>query len=88
VIDLGHAIAEYSQAPLSQFGQAVSTAGDGFAMDAIVNTIPVPLTSGGTATMFDLKADDFATNGGSRQTLVVAGGHEGIVRHSVCAQLR
>jgi hypothetical protein len=43
-------------------------------MDAIVNTIPIPLTTGGQATMFDLKADNFATNGGSTQTLVVAAG--------------
>ena len=74
VIDLGQAITEYSQTSLSQFGQAVSTAGDGFAMDAIVNTIPIPLAAGGQATMFDLKADNFATNGGSSQTLVVAAG--------------
>jgi hypothetical protein len=74
VIDLGQAIAEYSQTSAAQFGQAVSTAGDGFAMDAIVNTIPIPLVTGGQATMFDLKADNFATNGGSTQTLVVAAG--------------
>jgi hypothetical protein len=53
VIDLGQAVAEYQQVYNSsptQFGQAVSTAGDGFAMDAIVNTIPLPLASGGTPT--------------------------------------
>jgi hypothetical protein len=79
VIDLGQAIAEYQQvysANPTQFGQAVSTAGDGFAMDAIVNTIPLPLTTGGggQATMLDLKADNFATNVGGTQTLIVAAG--------------
>ncbi len=79
VIDLGQAIAEYQQVfstNPSQFGQAVSTAGDGFAMDAIVNTIPLPLNTGGggQATMLDLKADNFSTSGGGTQTLVVAAG--------------
>ena len=76
VIDLGQAIAEYQQTPLGQFGAAVTTAGDGFAMDTIVNTIQLPLTSGGggMATMFDLKADDFSVSGGGTQTLLVATG--------------
>ena len=75
VIDLGQAVAEYSQTSASDFGQAVSTAGDGFAMDAITNTIPIPLATGGQATMFDLKADNFTTsNGGGTQTLLVAAG--------------
>ncbi len=85
VIDLGQAITEYNNVyngangntpNPTQFGQAVSTAGDGFAMDTIVNTIPLPLTTGGggQATMFDLKADSFAASGGGSQTLVVAAG--------------
>jgi hypothetical protein len=82
VIDLGQALTEYqqvySQNP-TQFGQAVSTSGDGFAMDAIVNTIPLPVAvngqaTGGGAMMLDLKADDFATGSGISQTLVVAAG--------------
>jgi hypothetical protein len=79
VIDLGQALTEYSQTSASDFGAAVSTAGSGFAMDAITNTISFPLVingkaTGGIATMFDLKADNFATTGGGSQTLVVATG--------------
>ena len=80
VIDLEQAAAEYQQVfgtNPSQFGEAVSTEGDGFAMDTIVNTIPLPLGQG-TATEFGLKAADFATNGASgtaaTQTLLVATG--------------
>ena len=79
VIDLNQALAEYAATPASQFGQAVSTEGDGFAMDTIVNTIPLPInTQGGTATEFDLKAAYFATarNGAAAATqpLIVATG--------------
>lgn len=82
VIDVGEAIAEYQQVFATnptQVGRALTTDGDGFAMDTIVNTISLPTTpppgqtTGGTATMFDLKADDFATGGGT-QTLIVAAG--------------
>jgi hypothetical protein len=81
-IDLGQALTEYAQqfnaSPLD-FGQAVSTAGDGFAMDTIVNQIQLPLYSGGQltgaqATMYDLKADNFTATGGGTDTLVVATG--------------
>jgi hypothetical protein len=52
VIDLNQAVAEYSyyqQTNPTQFGEAVSTEGDGFAMDTIVNTIPLPInTQGGS----------------------------------------
>ncbi|MGC1829122.1 MAG: alpha/beta hydrolase [Candidatus Acidiferrales bacterium] len=79
VIDLGQAITEYQQAPVGQFGTAVSTAGEDFATDTIINTIPLPLAGGGTATMFGLQADDFATsNSGSAaatQTLLAATGN-------------
>ena len=77
VIDLSQAIPEYQQVfstNPSQFGQSVTTAGDGFAMDTIVNTIQLPITSGGTATMYDLKADDFTTTSGNTQTLLAATG--------------
>src|SRR5271168_2120537 len=80
VIDLGQAITEYQQAiPAGdQFGEAVTTAGEGFATDTIINTIPLSLAGGGTATMFGLQADDFATsNSGSAaatQTLLAATG--------------
>jgi hypothetical protein len=81
VIDLGQAITEYQQAIAAgdQFGEAVSTAGEGFATDAIINTISLPLAGGGMATMFGLQADDFATsNSGSAaatQTLLAATGN-------------
>jgi len=77
VIDLSQALTEYQQvnsANPTQFGQAVSTIGNGFAMDAIMNTIQLPLSSGGMASMLDLKADNFAINGGGTQTLLVAAG--------------
>src|SRR5258706_1769916 len=50
---------EYQRATPTQFGQAMSTKGQGFATDAVLNTIPLPNLSGGTFTMWDLKADDF-----------------------------
>jgi hypothetical protein len=79
VIDLQQAVLEYGQTDASTFAQSVTTEGDGFAMDTIVNTIPLPLAAGGSATMFDLKADDFVLAGGSgasaaTQTLLVATG--------------
>jgi hypothetical protein len=79
VIDLNQALAEYAATPASQFGQAVSTEGDGFAMDTIVNTIPLPINiQGGTATEFDLKAAYFSTTGSGgaagTQPLMVATG--------------
>src|SRR5882724_11588047 len=76
VIDLGQALTEYSQIynfNPTQFAQAVTIEGNGFAMDTIVNTISLPTFSSGTATMFDLKADDFSSTSGS-QTLLVATG--------------
>jgi hypothetical protein len=82
VIDLNQALAEYQSvytANPAQFGEAVSTEGDGFAMDTIINTIPLPINAqGGTATEFDLKAAYFATSGtgnvAATQPLIVATG--------------
>ncbi len=81
VIDLQQAVSEYQQVYSTnptQFGQAVSTEGDGFAMDSVVNTIPLPSPSGGTYMMFGLAADDFSTSGSSSatstQTLLLATG--------------
>jgi hypothetical protein len=81
VIDLNQAVTEYQSVYTSnpsQFGEAVSTEGDGFAMDTIVNTIPLPInTQGGTATEFDLKAAYFASMTGgvaATQPLIVATG--------------
>jgi hypothetical protein len=69
VIDVQQAINEFQQTPPVQFGQAMTTEGDGFALDAVVNTIPplinVPAGAGKViavpATMMDVKAGDFAT---------------------------
>jgi hypothetical protein len=60
-IDLQQAITDYQQAlsdpiKLAALGQE----GQGFAGDSIKNTIPLPLGQA-TATMWDLKADDFVT---------------------------
>jgi PKD domain/Bacterial Ig-like domain len=86
VIDLGQAISEYQQVYSTnptQFGQAVSTEGDGFAMDAVVNTIPLATPSGGSYMMFGLAADAFATSSSgsatSTQTLLVATGQVPLV---------
>jgi hypothetical protein len=86
VVNLGQAISEYQQVygtNPTQFGQAVSTEGNGFAMDAVVNTIPLPNPSGGTYVMYGLAADDFATSSSgsatSTQTLLVATGQVPVV---------
>jgi RHS repeat-associated protein len=79
VIDLFQATVEYSETSPQDFASAVTNEGDGFATDAVV-TIQLPLLSNGaaTATMFDLKADDFATvssgSAAATHTLLVATG--------------
>jgi hypothetical protein len=83
VIDLAQALSEYATDYYddpTDFGLAVTTAGDGFAMDAVTNTIPLPLLQGtpptpqGSVVMLDLKADDIAATGGGANTLIVATG--------------
>ncbi len=78
VVDLNQVVQEYQSATPTQFGQAMSTEGQGFATDAVVNTIPLPNPSGGIFTMWDLKADDFTTSnsGGAAttQTLLASAG--------------
>lgn len=100
VIDLQQAIQDFQTTSVSQAGIALSSDGQGFALDAVVNTIPVPITScvpnsqpctpvvvnkvneTSLATMWDLKAGDFATSydpnnpttPASTQTLLVATG--------------
>jgi len=83
VIDLNQALSEYATVYFANpigFGQAVSTAGDGFAMDAVTNTIALPQLIGvppqptGSIVMNDLKAYDIATTGGGASTLIVATG--------------
>ncbi|HEY6250629.1 MAG TPA: Ig-like domain-containing protein [Candidatus Angelobacter sp.] len=69
VIDIQQAINEFQATPPTQFGSAITTEGNGFALDAVVNTIPVPLPLLGAtgsvrtfqATMMDVKAADYAT---------------------------
>jgi hypothetical protein len=69
VIDIQQAVNEFQTTPVNQFGGAITTEGDGFALDAVVNTIPVPLPLQGAtgqvttfqATMMDVKAADYAT---------------------------
>src|SRR5260370_12693965 len=83
VIDLNQAVAEYqsvfSSNP-SQFGQSITTEGNGFATDTVVNTIPL-YANNFTATMFDLKAADYVSgpppsnnSPAPTQTLMVATG--------------
>jgi len=43
-------------------------------MDTIANTISLPTPQTGTGTIFDLRAEDFATTSGSSQTLLVTTG--------------
>lgn len=80
VIDLQQVVGEYKTTSADDFGQAISTDGGGFAMDAIINDIQLPIPGGGTATMFGLQADDFVVSGGgsgssaATQTLLVATG--------------
>lgn len=72
VIDLQQAIAEFQQTPVTQMGQETTTDGEGFALDAIQNTIPMtirgqrgldpsgnPILAPAPALMFDLKPGDF-----------------------------
>jgi hypothetical protein len=61
VIDVQQAVSEYKDHQGVDFGQAITTEGQGFATDAVVNTIPLTTTSGGSAGMYDIKAGDFAT---------------------------
>jgi hypothetical protein len=69
VIDIQQAINEFQATPPLQFGGAITTEGNGFALDTVVNTIPVPLPlqngAGNVLTfqalMMDVKAADYAT---------------------------
>ncbi len=78
VIDLQQAATEYQNTDPNTFAGAVTTEGQGFATDSVVNDIQLPVATGGTATMFGLQADDFAVTGGTgntaTQTLLAATG--------------
>src|SRR5260370_1612907 len=74
VIDLNQAVAEYqsvfSSNP-SQFGQAVSTEGNGLARETVVNTIPLYATNF-TVKMYDLKGADDVPGPAVTETRVLA----------------
>jgi hypothetical protein len=65
VIDVQQAVNEFQQTPPDQFGGAITTEGNGFALDAVVNTIPIFIQQAPgslvQALMFDVKAGDYAT---------------------------
>ena len=70
VVDLHQAITEYNQVfstnPV-QFGQQITTDGEGFANDAVVNTIPVQDSTGRNVMLLDIKAGDFPVAGSDPQ---------------------
>ncbi|HEX4965048.1 MAG TPA: Ig-like domain-containing protein [Thermoanaerobaculia bacterium] len=61
VIDVQQAMIDYQDHEGIDFGRAITTEGQGFATDAVVNTIPLTTGQGSIATMYDLEAGDFAT---------------------------
>jgi hypothetical protein len=89
VVDIRRAIANYQaavQSDIVQFGFQVSQDGEGFGMDAVVNTIPVMTSKFGTpavsAVLFDLKTGTYVLDPQGNpqgQTLVVATGIEALV---------
>ena len=85
VVDIQAAINEYKQVFASnptQFGAQISTDGQGFALDTVVNTIPVMTTAFGgppvQATLYGIAAGDLPLNQ-QTQTVVVATGVESLV---------
>src|SRR2546423_2753600 len=84
VVDVQQAINEYNQVfstnPV-QFGTQITTEGEGFARDTVVNTIPVMTTAFGptpvNATLYGLAAADFTLDQ-QTQTIVAASGVESL----------
>lgn len=84
VVDINAAIAEYKSvfntSPV-QFGEAISTEGDGFALDTVVNTIPIMTTAFGgppvQAAMYGIAAADLTLDQ-QTQTVVAATGVESL----------
>jgi len=76
VIDVQQAVSDYQQADPTSFGQALTTDGEGFALDAVVNTIPLPVTvgSGAGATTAQASMSDLKVANIAGQTLIVATG--------------
>ena len=82
VVDLQQAISEYTDVFTNnpvQFGQQITTDGEGFARDAVINTIPIQDSQGRNIMVFGIKADDFTMPGSDPQNptlqrLVIATG--------------
>jgi hypothetical protein len=82
VVDLQQAISEYNDVFTNnpvQFGQAITTDGQGFARDAVINTIPVNDSAGRHFMTFGIQAGDFVVPGSdpanpTTQTYVVSAG--------------
>lgn len=60
VIDVQEAVTAYENRETVDFGRRITTEGQGFATEAVVNTIPLKTGQGSIVTMYDLEADDFA----------------------------
>jgi hypothetical protein len=82
VVDLQQAISEYNDVFTNnpvQFGQAITTDGQGFARDAVTNTIPVNDSFGHHFMVFGIQAGEFVAPGSdpanpTTQTYVVSAG--------------
>jgi hypothetical protein len=79
VVDLQQGITEYKNTDPTTFGVQVTTDGEGFATDAVVNTIPVRDANGRNVTLLGIQANDYLIAGSDpqnpiTQTLVVATG--------------
>jgi hypothetical protein len=82
VVDLQQAISEYNDVFTNnpvQFGQAITTDGQGFARDAVINTIPVNDSAGRHFMTFGIQAGEFLMPGSdpanpTTQTYVVSAG--------------
>jgi hypothetical protein len=82
VVDLQQAISEYNDVFTNnpvQFGQAITTDGQGFARDAVINTIPVNDSLGHHFMVFGIQAGEFVAPGSdpanpTTQTYIVSAG--------------
>ena len=82
VVDLQQAISEYNDVLNNnavEFGQAITTDGQGFARDAVINTIPVNDSAGRHFMTFGIQAGEFVMPGSdpadpTTQTYVVSTG--------------
>ena len=58
VIDVREAVTVYENRDSFDFGRRITTEGQGFGTEAVVNTIPLTTGQGSIATMYDLEAGD------------------------------